>query len=79
MKKLNKEQREFLEYIKLNHRCLGWAHTIDTILRTGRYDVGGLSKHDPMLIVRDFKKLLNGSTYDGYAGIYGKPTKYLNG
>jgi len=76
MNKLNKEQREFLEYVRDKHASLGWGYTIDIILGSGSYDINDYnSDYCPSYIIRDFKGLLNGVDEQKY----GKPTKYLKG
>ena len=67
---LNNKQRKFLEYIRDNHRCVGWNVTVPVILQTGKYDV-----HSMSAVLADWD-LLCGGSIDLRLG-YGTPIKYL--
>jgi hypothetical protein len=67
---LNNKQRKFLEYIRDNHRCVGWNVTVTVILQTGKYDV-----HSMSAVLADWDLLCRGSI-DSRLG-YGTPIKYL--
>jgi len=73
MKQLNKEQREFLEYIKFTHNCIGWGDVVEGILKMGVYTTNDGGELDVMKVIQQFKKLREG--FDEVT--YGKPTKYL--
>ena len=75
MKQLNKEQREFLEYIRDNHHSLGWRCSISEMINSGFYDTDLWAHDNPTDVIHDFKKLLKGFDENKY----GKPTKYLKG
>ena len=72
MKKLNKQQRKFLEYLRDNHNCLGYCATIPDMLESGEYDNTSIIIHD---IVKKFQLLRDNETHQY---VYSKPTKYLN-
>ena len=38
MKKLTKQQRDFFQYLKDNHQCIGYPATIPEILHMGVYE-----------------------------------------
>jgi len=72
MKQLNKEQREFLEYIRDNHRCMGWTGTVNEVLNKGEYSIATLAELN--FIIKKFKA----SRLDNYIQArFERPTKYL--
>lgn len=71
MKPLNEEQRKFLEYLRDNHKSLGWGDTIKTMLEHDRYQPSTVNH-----IIHTFNLIKSGR--DEYREhIFGKPTKYL--
>lgn len=69
---LNFKQRNFLIYIRDNHNSLGWKHTVEDALDTGKYDEFGYMK----FIIDDWNKILETGTCI-YGNSYGRPKKYL--
>jgi len=73
MKKLNKEQRRFLEYIRDNHGSLGWSSRIARILNTGEYTESNIRYLND--IVKIWKKCrTDASAMKSYGGL---PKRYL--
>lgn len=66
---LNDEQRKFLEYIRDNHKCIGWNVCVPETLQEGYY-----SKHSMSAVIADWYLLCRNTTNQS---VYGTPTKYL--
>jgi hypothetical protein len=76
MRQLNKEQRRFLEYIRDNHRSLGWISRIARILNSDEYSTDETDANSVQCILYNWKSILRHAE-PAETLKYGKPTKYL--
>jgi hypothetical protein len=73
MIQLTKQQRDFFQYLKDNHRCMGYTGTIPSILDSGEYEE--TERRYLNDIVKDWKNnRANAGVMKSYGGL---PTRYL--
>lgn len=80
MKKLNNNQRKFLEYVRDTHTSIGWYSTIDTILKENKYfndcDDDDISRLNIYEFLKDWRLMVSGVGVSDIQA-FGKPFKYL--
>ena len=73
MKQLTKQQRDFFQYLKDNHKCFGYVGTITEVLDTGEYTESNIGYLND--IVKIWKKCrTDASAMKSYGGL---PKRYL--
>ena len=83
MKKLNNEQRKFLEYLRDEHTGIGWLGSINMILKQNSYPENlddrmpnSSSSFTMRFLLRDWKNMTEDNDLSD-VGYYGAPIKYL--
>ena len=70
-KELNKEQLKFLEFLRNDHKCIGYDQTIPDIIKKREY-----AESTMRAVVADWKRFTKHPNDSIFAG-YGIPKKYL--